>query len=170
MNTDPLLSETPDAEVEAAAPTALVVGHDGSACASEALETALQLATELGAPVTVVRAWSMVTAPRPAGWTFGTVPSTDELAAAVTAELEGDVAALLERFADVEVDCRAYHAGPARSPDAGRGYPGGRRSAGDGARLGQRPVRPLRLLPGAGGAGPLAGLSGTASTLRRRSP
>lgn len=115
MDTDRLISETPDADVEPAAPTALVVGHDGSDCASLALETALQLATELGAPVTVVRAWSMVTAPRPAGWTFGTVPSTDELAAAVTAELEGDVADLLGRFAGVEVDFRAYHAGPARS-------------------------------------------------------
>ena len=115
MNTDRLLSDTPDAEVEPAAPTALVVGHDGSACASEALQTALQLATELGAPVTVVRAWSMVTAPRPAGWTFGTVPSTDELAVAVTAELEADVAAVVRRFPDVEVSCRAYHAGPARS-------------------------------------------------------
>ena len=115
MTTERLISEPLDAEVEPAAPTALVVGHDGSDCASKALETALQLATELGAPVTVARAWSMVTAPRPRDWTFGAVPSTDELAAAVTAELEGDVAALLERFADVEVSCRAYHAGPARS-------------------------------------------------------
>ena len=56
MDTDRLISETPDADVEPAAPTALVVGHDGSGCASRALETALQLATELGAPVTVARA------------------------------------------------------------------------------------------------------------------
>ena len=114
MTTDRLIAETPD-DVEPAAPTALVVGHDGSDCASRALETALQLAGDLGAPVTVVRAWSMVTAPRPPGWTFGTVPSTDELAAAVTAELEDDVRALAGRFPGVEVTCRAYHAGPVKS-------------------------------------------------------
>jgi nucleotide-binding universal stress UspA family protein len=112
---DRLLPEVPDADVEPAAPAALVVGHDGSDCASRALETALQLATELGAPVTVVRAWSMVTAPRPEGWTFGTVPSTDELAAAVEAELQADLAPLLGRFPGVEVTCRDYHAGPVRS-------------------------------------------------------
>ena len=57
----------------------------------------------------------MVTAPRPAGWTFGTVPSTDELAAAVTAELEDDVRALVRQHSDVQLSCRAYHAGPVRS-------------------------------------------------------
>jgi nucleotide-binding universal stress UspA family protein len=91
MSTDRLLNDLPEADVEPAPPAALVVGHDGSEYATAALATALQLASDLGAPVTVVRAWSMVTAPRPAGWTFGTVPSTDELAAAVTAELEDDV-------------------------------------------------------------------------------
>ncbi len=104
-----------DADVEVAEPTSIVVGHDGSECASIALETALELASDLGAPVTVVRAWSMVTAPRPEGWSFGTVPSTDELEAAVTAELEGDAASTVARFPGVQVSYRAYHAGPARS-------------------------------------------------------
>ncbi len=115
MTADRLIAETPETAVEPAAPSAVVVGHDGSRCASHALETALQLATDLHAPVTVARAWSMVTAPRPKGWTFGTVPSIDELSDAVTAELEADVAGLVRRFPDVEVSYRAYHAGPARS-------------------------------------------------------
>ncbi len=114
MSPDRLIPETPD-DVDAAPATAVVVGHDGSDCASRALETALRLASELRAPVTVVRAWSMVTAPRPEGWTFGTVPSTDELAAAVTAELEDDVRALAAQFPDVRLTARAYHAGPVRS-------------------------------------------------------
>ncbi len=41
----------------------IVVGHDGSAQADRALATALDLAAALGAPVVVVRAWSIDTAP-----------------------------------------------------------------------------------------------------------
>ena len=50
----------------------------------------MQVALELKAPVTIVRAWSMLTAPRPADWSFGYVPSVDELAEAVQAELVQD--------------------------------------------------------------------------------
>ena len=115
MDQERLLPDVSDADVQVATPPSLVVGHDGSGSASTALETALQLASELKAPVTVVRAWSMVTAPRPEGWAFGTVPSVDELGAAVKAELEADTRAVVRRFPGVKVTFRAYHAGPARA-------------------------------------------------------
>jgi nucleotide-binding universal stress UspA family protein len=104
-----------EAAVEVAPPTSLVVGHDGSLEASGALEVALQLASEIGAPVTILRAWSMVTAPRPADWTFGYVPSTDDLAAAVYAELASETQRQLAVFPTVPVTYRVYHAGPVKS-------------------------------------------------------
>ncbi len=106
----------PDADapgVEAAPPTSLVVGHDRSAGADTALQLALQLASELRAPVVIIRAWSMVTAPRPANWAFGYVPSEDELAEAVHDELVADTRAHVARFPGVEVTYRASHRGPA---------------------------------------------------------
>jgi len=112
VNETRVLPDEDEDDVQAAPATALVVGHDRSAAAKAALEIALQLASELGAPVTIVRAWSMVTAPRPAGWTFGYVPSSDELADAVRAELKSDTQALVKRFPQVQVAYRAYHAGP----------------------------------------------------------
>jgi nucleotide-binding universal stress UspA family protein len=112
MNESRVLPDEND-EVDAAPATALVVGHDRSDCADAALEVALQLASDLGAPVTIVRAWSMVTAPRPPSWTFGYVPSSDEIAEAVRGELESDIRHLVQRFPDVEATYGAYHAGPA---------------------------------------------------------
>ena len=46
--------------------TGIVVGHDGSADANHALTVALDLAAGLKVPVTIVRAWTIDTAPRPA--------------------------------------------------------------------------------------------------------
>ena len=115
MSTDRVVvEERDDAAVEAVPAGTIVVGHDRSEGADTALEVALRLASDIGAPVTVVRAWSMATAPRPPGWTFGYVPSDDEIADAVRVELESDLRALVGRVPDVAVTCRAYHAGPAR--------------------------------------------------------
>ena len=110
-----LAAEPSDVDIEVAPTEAIVVGHDRSAGADAALEIALQLASELRAPVTIVRAWSLVTAPRPPGWTFGYVPSVDEFADAVQAELEADTRALVGRFPDVVISYRTYHAGPAQT-------------------------------------------------------
>jgi len=111
-----VLGDGDDAAVVGAEPdTNIVVGHDRSAGADVALEVTLQVAFELKAPVTIVRAWSMLTAPRPADWSFGYVSSVDELAEAVQAELVQDVQNLVARFPDVAVTYRAYHAGPAKS-------------------------------------------------------
>lgn len=105
------------ASADAAAPpgTSLVVGHDGSVGARNALTIALQLATELEAPVTIVRAWSIATAPRPKSWKFGYVCSNDELAEAVEEALVADTRDLLSRFAGVAVTYRVFHAAPAES-------------------------------------------------------
>lgn len=90
-------------ELKAVAPGSVVVGHDGSAGAQHALGAAFVLADQLGAPLVVVRAWSITTAPRPAGWTFGYVSSSDEVQAAVLAELVSATEACRRRILDVEV-------------------------------------------------------------------
>jgi len=114
MNADQMVSDHHE-DVTVEASTSLVVGYDGSAGADQALKVALQLASDLGAPVTIVRAWSIMTAPRPAGWTFGYVPSVDELAGAVRAELVKQARGHVARFPDVKVTYREYGAGPAKS-------------------------------------------------------
>jgi nucleotide-binding universal stress UspA family protein len=116
MDQDRILpAESSDVDIEVAPTEAIVVGHDRSAGADTALEVALQLASELGAQVTIVRAWSVVTAPRPPDWTFGYVPSVDEFADAVQAELEADTRALVGRFPNVAITYRVYHSGPAQT-------------------------------------------------------
>ena len=106
-------AETADTTAPAAG--SIVVGHDGSAGARNALTIALQLASELGSPVTIVRAWSVATAPRPKSWKFGYVCSNDELAEAVRDALADETRDLLSRFASVAVDLRVLHAAPAES-------------------------------------------------------
>jgi len=113
--TDRALPEAETADIEPAPATSLVVGHDRSAGADAALELALQLASELKAPAVILRAWSMVTAPRPANWAFGYVPSEDELAEAVHDELVADTRARTARFPDVDLAFRVDHRGPARA-------------------------------------------------------
>ena len=108
--------ETAEASRPAPAPAeSIVVGHDGSAFADHALSTAFGLAEQLHAPVVIVRAWSIDTAPRPANWEFGFVSSFDEYSEAVRAALIEDTAPLVHAFPHVSVDYRAVHAGPARS-------------------------------------------------------
>lgn len=115
MDDTRVIPEDAATTIDAAPPTSIVVGHDRSAGAGAALDAALQLAAELGAPVVILRAWSLVTAPRPEGWTFGYASSEDGLAEAVRAELVRDTRDQVARFPDVEVTCTAYHAGPAQS-------------------------------------------------------
>jgi nucleotide-binding universal stress UspA family protein len=109
------LDSAGSADTTAQAGRNLVVGHDGSAGARNALTIALQLASELASPVTIVRAWSVATAPRPKSWKFGYVCSNDELAEAVQEALVAETRDLLSRFAAVPVDFRVLHAAPAES-------------------------------------------------------
>jgi nucleotide-binding universal stress UspA family protein len=57
----------------------------------------------------------LVTAPRPANWTFGYVPSEDELAKAVHDQLVADTRARVARFPGVDVTMRVHHRGPAQA-------------------------------------------------------
>jgi nucleotide-binding universal stress UspA family protein len=115
MSNDAMREDDPDTAVEVAPATTIVIGHDGSAGAADALDVGLRLAADLGAPVTVLRAWSMVTAPRPASWTFGYMPPVDEFAAAVHDELVANTKQQVEAFPEVALTCRVYHAGPSQS-------------------------------------------------------
>ncbi|WP_411734014.1 universal stress protein [Paeniglutamicibacter sp.] len=93
----------------------IVVGHDGSNGADDALAMALELAQELKAPVVVSRAWSIATAPRPAQWEFGYVPAMEEFTAAVREELERNVRPIAEKFKTVPITYEPVHAPPAKS-------------------------------------------------------
>lgn len=95
--------------------TSIVVGHDGSRGADQALAEALVLARALDASVVVVRAWSIATAPRPADWAFGYVPAFEEYAEAVRLGLMDDVRSSVKAFPDVPVDYRPVHASAAKS-------------------------------------------------------
>jgi nucleotide-binding universal stress UspA family protein len=93
----------------------IVVGHDGSADADHALTVALDLAAGLSAPVTIVRAWSIDTAPRPANWEFGYVSSYSDYADAVTQRLRKDAGAAVAAHPGLTVDYRAALGGPAKT-------------------------------------------------------
>ncbi|MCY7286738.1 MAG: universal stress protein [Cryobacterium sp.] len=102
---------TPEAPPAPAPAGSIVVGHDGSADADNALHTALGLADELQAPVVIVRAWSIDNAPRPANWEFGYVSSRLEYSDAVRASLIADTDAAVRAFPKVIVDYRVVHSG-----------------------------------------------------------
>jgi nucleotide-binding universal stress UspA family protein len=93
----------------------IVVGHDGSRGADQALAEALYLARALGAPVVLVRAWSLATAPRPTDWKFGYVPAFEEYSELVRRALIEDARSVLADFPDVLVEYRAEHAGAAQT-------------------------------------------------------
>jgi nucleotide-binding universal stress UspA family protein len=90
----------------------MVIGHDGSTCAQEALGWALAVAARGRWPVHVVRAWSMTSAPRPASATTGFVPPMAEWGQAVADELRRHVAEVAGTGA--EVMCQVVHGAPAR--------------------------------------------------------
>ena len=81
----------------------IVVGHDGSAFADQALRWALELAHRAHMPVTIVRAWTMRTAPKPKTQEFGYVPPASDFADAVRERLDEQTRDLLAQYPDVEV-------------------------------------------------------------------
>ncbi|WP_120340250.1 universal stress protein [Cryobacterium soli] len=93
----------------------IVVGHDGSADADRSLAVALDLAAGLSAPVTIVRAWSIDTAPRPANWEFGYVSSYSDYAAAVRSRLTADTRAAVTAHPGVDVEYRVALGAPAKT-------------------------------------------------------
>lgn len=91
----------------------VLVGHDGSIHADRALDEAVRLAGAFQLPLVVVRAWSMMTAPRPDTWTTGFVPPLEDFEAATLAALETDVAAIRRSNPDVMIRTLAVRASPA---------------------------------------------------------
>jgi nucleotide-binding universal stress UspA family protein len=93
-------------------PGGVLVGHDGSACAQEALRWAAALALRAGYDLHVLRIWDLVSAPRPSTWAAGYVPPLCEWEAAVLEQLSAQVAA-----ASVDpraaVSCHVAHGAPA---------------------------------------------------------
>lgn len=87
----------------------IIVGHDGSDFADDALAWALELAQRASLGVHIIRAWSITTAPRPASFTTGGVPPLSDFANAVRERLETDTAPMRGMFADVPVELEAVH-------------------------------------------------------------
>ena len=91
----------------------IVVGHDGSKCAQEALTWAAALAGRADLDLHAVRAWSMMTAPQPATWEPGYVPPLSDYEKAVHDELTSHVRkAGLDPA--VRVTCHVVHRAPAQ--------------------------------------------------------
>jgi nucleotide-binding universal stress UspA family protein len=93
----------------------VVVGHDGSRCAQEALQWAAALAQRADWPLHVVRAWRIATAPQPPTWEPGFVPPITDYEKAVEADLEHDVAAALGPGRTASVTCHVVHAPPVKA-------------------------------------------------------
>ena len=92
----------------------ILVGHDGSKCAQEALGWAARLAARADMDLHVLRAWSMMSAPRPASWSPGYVPPLEEYEKAVLDELSAHVAAAKLDPA-VRVTCHVSHTSAAQA-------------------------------------------------------
>jgi len=90
----------------------VVVGHDGSEWAQQALQWAADLAQRANWPLHVVRAWRIATAPQPSSWEPGFVPPITDYEAAVQADLESDVAAVLGAERGAAAVCHVVHAPP----------------------------------------------------------
>lgn len=88
---------------------AVVVGYDGSPDAARAVRWAYRDAGRRSGRLVVLRAWSLKTAPRPAGADLNYVPSEDEFAAAVRDALAKALTAVLGPEPTTEVVPLAVH-------------------------------------------------------------
>ena len=92
----------------------IVIGYDGSDFAKEALRKGLWLASKVGAPARIIRAWSISNAPRPSTWVPGYVPPVDDFAAAVLEQVKAQTAARVAEFPQVEVSYQTPHGAAGR--------------------------------------------------------
>lgn len=90
----------------------VLVGHDGSDAASEAVQYAARLAKKLDLPLHVLRAWGMTNAPTPKSAHPGYVPPLTDYEAAVRKELAADIDAL---NLDCDVRLHVVHARPSKA-------------------------------------------------------
>lgn len=93
---------------------AIVIGYDDSEFAKNALRKGLWLADQLDAPVRVVRAWTISTAPRPRTWEPGYVPPVEDFAAEVMDHLHTQVAPILAEHPGVAVELVVPHGAAGR--------------------------------------------------------
>jgi nucleotide-binding universal stress UspA family protein len=91
----------------------VLVGHDGSAAASQAVRWAARLAQRLGCPLHVVRTWSISSAPRPSTASPGYVPPMTDFEVAVLDRLRSDVERM-ELPSEVDVQCHVLHGAAGR--------------------------------------------------------
>ncbi|MBK8460782.1 MAG: universal stress protein [Micropruina sp.] len=89
--------------------SSIVVGNDGSALADVALRRGLWLAQQIDAPVRILRAWSISSAPRPKTWELGYAPPLEDFEEAVRERLVADTAAALADYPDVPVTLETPH-------------------------------------------------------------
>ena len=92
----------------------IVIGFDGSDFAGEALRKGLWLAAKIGAPVRIVRAWTISNAPRPGTWAPGYVPPVEDFAAAVLEQVKSQTASTLSEFPNVAVTIDVPHGAAGR--------------------------------------------------------
>lgn len=95
--------------------TTIVVGHDGSGHADEAVREAFEMASALGEPLLVVRAFSTMTAPRPEDVEFGYHPTIDELKDEVDKVLAAALADRAAQHPQVALSSRGVHGDPAKA-------------------------------------------------------
>jgi nucleotide-binding universal stress UspA family protein len=98
---------------EPASADSIVVGHDGSSGASEALGLALELAETLKAPLVVARSWSIDTAPKAPEEEFGYVSSFAEIGRVVDDNLRADTQTAIAAHPNVAVEFRVALGQPA---------------------------------------------------------
>jgi nucleotide-binding universal stress UspA family protein len=91
----------------------LLVGHDGSASATEAVRWAARLAKRLNCILHVPRTWTISSAPRPPTAETGYVPPLSDFEAAVLKRLQADVATM-GLPEDLEVRCHVLHGAAGR--------------------------------------------------------
>ncbi|HZG99355.1 MAG TPA: universal stress protein [Nocardioidaceae bacterium] len=83
--------------------TGVVVGDDGSTSAATAVHWAAEDAARRGSTLSILRAWSISTAPRPSSQTIGYVPSLPEFQEAVREELEERWGALRQQVPHLDL-------------------------------------------------------------------
>ena len=90
----------------------VLTGHDGSAASEEALRWAAGLATRLGEPLHVLRAWGMLNAPAPPTKQGGYIPPLVDWEEAVREELTAQVGGL---GLECELQLHVVHAQSAKA-------------------------------------------------------
>ncbi|MET0821502.1 MAG: universal stress protein [Aeromicrobium sp.] len=91
----------------------ILVAHDGSRSADLALRTAVRLAGSFDGRISVVRAWTVASAPRPPQQTIGYIPPLEDFERATMTDLLSDTADVRRDHPDVAISCAVVCGNPA---------------------------------------------------------